>query len=257
MKLSELMQKYHYKEYDMLKEKFPDMYHFAKEVEVVEWKDEYAIADHNPEQIEAHDFLRMLHQNGLITDEEYRKEIEKFKGYASRTLAIAFIDEKKVSFREAVPKPSMVIHELGHIYFEVNDLIWNMTYAGGEILLWLALKDRYTITEGHIRRYHELIRQVYEDTEAVHKYITGRIAHRLKVYPHLFPICLYMGYIPEYNFSEIPELFHDLNTPKWAQVQVTKHHIFSFFQNITEGLKWNDSYCCQFAKWLEIIGGKK
>lgn len=237
-----------------LNEKFPGMSAFAGEVEVIPWQDDFNVADKNPEVIETIEFLDMLLKNSMITEEQYKEQSRKIStSYSSKTMGLAWIDTKKVSFRDAVPKPYIVLHELGHIYFQANDILWNSSYGGGEILLWLALEDRYDITEGHIRRFHGLIEQIYEDPEGVHEIITGAIAPKLDVYPHLFPVCLFAGYMPEFDYKDAHDFFDDLKSPKWADIPVEQRQLFTFFQNLTDGLKYNDSFWVSFAGWLGII----
>lgn len=232
-----------------LRRKFPRMLEVAKEVEVLPWQDEYAVADYNPEVIDSLEFLRMLLKSGLITEEEYYREREKFSFYASKTLGVAFIEERKVSFREKRPSQYVVLHELGHIYFEATDLEWNAQWGGGEILFSLALEEKYHIEESHIKRYHHLVKSCYEKPEKVHQFIISALAPKLHVYPHLFPICLFSGYVPEV----LPE-FYELDSPKWQSVKVEPWHLFTFFQNLVDGLIYKDGISIFFAKELSIVG---
>ncbi|MEM5777606.1 MAG: hypothetical protein QXJ06_04135, partial [Candidatus Aenigmatarchaeota archaeon] len=192
---------------EKLKEKFPDMVEFSKTVEVIPWRKEFEIKDKNPEVIDSIEFLDLLFKNKMISPEQYQQQLNKVvKGFASKTVAISFIEEKQVSFRSAVPDLDTILHELGHVYFEVNDLIWNASYGGGEILFHLALQDKYKINEGHIRRYHAYLIQTFESPDLIHKKIAETIAPKIKVYPHLFPICLFEGYIPEFPEKIDPEV---------------------------------------------------
>lgn len=144
-----------------------------------------------------------------------------------RTLGIAFIGEKKVSFRSTTV--DIVLHELGHIYFDIGDLAWNSVYGGGEILLLLGLQNRFYVTEDHIRRYHSLVESTLEKPENAHRVITTSIAPKIGVFPHLFPISLYGGVIPHNMEKEAYGMCGDLQSPKWGEIQVTKDHLFSFF----------------------------
>lgn len=168
-------------------------------------------------------------------------------------MAIAFIEKRQVSFRDPEPSSNIVLHELGHIYFQVNDLFWSTRYGGGEILLHLALNNRYHITEEHIRRYHGYLEQVYENPEGIHRVIANTIAPHLGVFPHLFPICLSAGYIPDFDIQGSSELLDDLKSTGWAEIEVRKNHLFSFFQYMTEGLKYADSFWIKYAEWLKVI----
>lgn len=250
MKLITLLEKYDI--YDDLNSKFPDMVKLSEEIEVIPWRDEFNIADKNPEVIENIEFLNMLFHNNMISPEEYEKQLKKIStGYASKTLGMAFIDKKQVSFRSPSPHPGIVLHELGHIYFGVNDLLWNASYGGGEILFYLALKG-FPITEGHIRRYHAILEQIYKNPDEVHRKIADAIAPNIKVYPHLFPICLHAGYIPDFDVRSAHEFYNDLRSKKWEKVPVLQHHLFSFFQNLVDGLKYNDPHWFNYAKWLGL-----
>lgn len=252
MTLLELLKRYEI--FNVLKSKFPGMIDRAGEINVIPWNKEFNVADRNPEVIETIEFLDILLKNGMITEQDYTEQVRRIStGYASKTLAIAFIGRKEVSFRSEVPDQNVVLHELGHIYFNVNDLIWSASYGGGEILFHLALKEKYNITEKNIRRYHTLLKQIYENAEEVHRVITDSIAHRLDVYPHLFTICIFAGYIPDIGAHITPEISNDLKSEEWAQVPVMQHHLFSFFQNMMDGLKYRDSIWVSFAKWLKII----
>lgn len=245
-----------YPQVERLKSKFPDMYEFSKSVEIIPWQEEFGIRDKNPEVIDAIEFLDILYKNNMISSEQYKQKLgEISKGFASKTLAVSFIKEKQVSFRTEAPKFDVVLHELGHIYFEVNDFIWNSIYGGGEVLLHFALQDRYKISEGHIRRYHAYLMQIFEVPEFIHNKIVETIAPKIGVYPHLFPICLFGGYIPELP-DEIDnfEIFNDFNSPEWQKYYVTQSHLFAFFQNLISGLCYKDSLSVQYAKWLGIIG---
>lgn len=256
MRLIELLKNYEI--FTKLQEKFPGMAEFAEQVEIIPWEEKFNVLDKNPEVIDTIEFLDMLLQNKLISKSDHHKQLQKVvKNYASKTLGMAWIAEKKVSFRTELPKPYVVLHELGHIYFEANDLFWNASYGGGETLMWLALNDSFTITEGHIRRFHELVKMTYEDSEAVHNFIVERIAPKLDVYPHLFTICLFSACIPDVetddheNFNRL--MCGDLKSEEWAKIKVLSHHIFLFFQDLISGLQYNDSFSIYFAKLLEII----
>ncbi|MCS7215778.1 MAG: hypothetical protein NZ826_06475, partial [Thermodesulfovibrio sp.] len=221
------------------------------EIEIIPWTSEFAIADHNPEIINSIQNLEKLLAQGKISKEKFNQEIEKLKGYSSKTLAIAFNKLKKVSFREMPPSPLIAIHELGHVYFQVNDLLWNAIYGGGEILLWLALKNRFHVTEKNIKFYLNLLKNVYLNPEQVHKFITRKIANKIKVYPHLLPICLFAGFIPSISSLEVLTL--DLSSEEWKNVPVNDSHLFEFFQNLVSGLQYNDVIWINYAKWLGLI----
>jgi hypothetical protein len=146
----------HYSQYlFLLKEAFPSMLETAKKTPVFPWKEEYNIADKNPEIIETIKHFESLLLRGLITEKEFQDKLSsvKFK-YASRTEGIAFINEGFVSFRDEKPSMGVILHELGHIHFKENDYIWGALYGGGEKLFWLGLKKDYNfkVKEKHVSR---------------------------------------------------------------------------------------------------------
>ncbi|MEM4620858.1 MAG: hypothetical protein QW607_11680 [Desulfurococcaceae archaeon] len=161
-----------------LKKHFPQMLEFSKKVPVFPWKEEYNIADHNPEVIENLKALENLLSSGAISEEEYlakSKELFQDRKYASRTEGIAFIEEGFVSFRDENPKIGIILHELGHIYFQEPDIYWNAVYGGGEILFWLALNGSFKISEEHIRRHMEYLKRAYTEPEVLGKELTSLI----------------------------------------------------------------------------------
>lgn len=250
--LSELLKKYPF--YYALKNKFPKMLFLANEIKIIPWEENFNLFDKNPEIIDTIEFLDILLKNNIITSEKYAEYLKNVsKGYASKTMGIAFINKKQVSFRSQSPHPDIVLHELGHIYFEVNDLLWNASYGGGETLFHLALKEKYTITEHHIRNYHSLLEQTFKNSEKIHKLITDTIAPKINVYPHLFTICLFAGYIPYFDTQLAYEFFNDLKSEKWSTIPVDQNHLFSFFQNLIDGLIYRDSTWVFFAKLIGII----
>lgn len=68
MTLKELLARYEQtQEFKAFAEKFPRMYDFSKHVQIIEWSEEYAVADCNPEVVDTVEFYNMLLENGLIT----------------------------------------------------------------------------------------------------------------------------------------------------------------------------------------------
>lgn len=84
-------------------------------------------------------------------------------------MGIAFIEERKVAFRERVPALHVVLHELGHIYFEETDPVWNTSYGGGEFLMWLIIKGHMEGNEENIREWHSLMKLGYENPEKLYE----------------------------------------------------------------------------------------
>jgi hypothetical protein len=133
------------------------MYNFSSEVEIIPWKDEYAIADKNPEVIDEIEFWEFLYKNTLITEKEYQKKLQEITRPALKTIGIAFIKTKQVSFRTESPPLSLILHELGHCYYEEEDPIWSSVYGGGEFLMNLILMEKLEGNEETIKYYHRLI----------------------------------------------------------------------------------------------------
>lgn len=162
------------KDFQAFKERFPDMYAFSEKVEVVDWSPEYAIADHNPEIIDQIEFYEFLCKSGLISHEEFKKYVSSIQEYAIRTEGIAFIEERKVSFRSKRPKLFVALHELGHCYFEEPDSIWNASFGGGEEVMWLIIKGLVKGNEDTIRKWHTYMKMAYTDKEELFKLLDAK-----------------------------------------------------------------------------------
>jgi len=152
--------KTHYPEYLFkLKKIYPDLLEFSKKVPVAPWKEEYSIADKNPEIITELEKPENLFNEGKISEEEYQKKISELPyTYPSITKGISFIEEGIVSFRDEKPSIYVILHELGHVYFRVTDYFWSAAYGGAEILFWLGLEERYRITEENVRLYLDYLK---------------------------------------------------------------------------------------------------
>lgn len=145
--------------FQAFKEKFPKMFEFSKEVKIVPWKEEYAVGDCNPEIVDA---LKELHESlekRLISPKEYLERFEELrkefvKEGASKTEGMAFPERKEVSFRDKKPSFYVVLHELGHVYFKVDDSLWKARFGGGELVFWLILRGEIDAEE----RNEELVR---------------------------------------------------------------------------------------------------
>ncbi|MEN3039791.1 MAG: hypothetical protein ABDI07_11720, partial [Candidatus Kryptonium sp.] len=104
MTLYEFIKRYERGDYAELlnkfKFKFPSMFELTREIEVIPWQPDFAIADKNPEVINQLEFYEFLLKNNIITEEDYKKQTEKLgRQYSSRTEAVSFIQTKQVSFR--------------------------------------------------------------------------------------------------------------------------------------------------------------
>lgn len=234
----------------------------SKEVEVIPWQEEYQIADKNPEVIDTIDFYEMMLKQGLINEEKFRKIIDNvISGYASRTEGIAFIENKTVSFRKETPDFSVVLHELGHVYFQEPDVVWSAAYGGGELLMWLGLKKQYFIDEDCIRIYHALIHDAFSRPIQVAKEISERIVTKLALncYPCLFAIELMGGTLPEdihqkLQGKKLEDIMFELSDPRWKKLnkEVSSHDVFHFLQNLTAGLQYKDPFYMNYAITLNI-----
>ncbi len=243
---------------------FPEMVETAKEVDVVEWKEEYQIADRNAEILDTLEFYEKLLNEGKITEEEYEKKkkelLDQTQGIISRTEGIAFIEERQVSFRSKEPNISIVLHELGHIHFGEVDAIWSSTYGGGEMLMQLALWKGYTTSVELIETYHKWLHKAYESPENLSKELSTKIKATLnfECYPHLYALQLFSGSIPndfmkQASKLKLEHLLYDLTSSDWEKIKVSTSGVLFFLANLLEGLKWEDSFCFQYAKALELI----
>ncbi|WP_028841997.1 hypothetical protein [Thermodesulfovibrio yellowstonii] len=242
---------------------FPAMIETAKDVEVIPWQEEFAVADKNPEVIDSIEFFELLFKNGVITEEECRDNISKIlsqAGYSSRTEGIAFIEDRQVAFRSPKPSISVVLHELGHIHFGEPDIIWSATYGGGEALMWLGLSKKFYIDEPCVLFYHTLLKEAYEKPQDVAKQVATVITEKIKIdcYPHIATLALFAGTILDGVMNELREkrlehLFSDLLNPEWEKITPTRTMVWGFLVDLVEGLKWNDSFYSAYAKALGLL----
>jgi len=255
MKAIEILQSHYPKLTEKLREKFPKLLLTAEKVEVIPWREEFAVADVNPEVIDEIEFWRTLHASGLITEEELVEKLRRIKKNASKTMGIAFIEEKQVSFRAPVPDKYTLLHEIGHVHFQVNDSAWNSVYGGGEILLWLGIEGKYRIGEEEIRRYHEYYQRAQNGEHLeVAEEIVEKVAplYGEQIVPAFYPICLYTGWMPEGVLTHEIDPF-DLKNERWLEVEPLREDVVLFFINLTEGLKYKDSFWIEYAKRLGVV----
>jgi hypothetical protein len=241
MNLQELMETYI--ESEKFKEKFPKMWDYSKEIEVIEWKKEFGIVDSNPEVIENIEFLDILLKNGMITEKEYTEKLKNLKGYSSKTLGIAFIEKKQVSFRSKRPTFYVIVHELGHCYFETPDILWSSAYGGGESILWLIYQNKIEGDEETIKKWMEIIKLSHKERDKViemlndfAKKITEK--YQIQIPNNEKPIIGLM------NFAGV-----------LAQEELLP---FSFLIDLIEGAKWSDPLFHRFAiEFLNYIKTEK
>lgn len=257
MKAIEIFEKHYPERTEKIREKFPAFLETAREVEVVPWQKEFQVADKNPEAIDEIEFWNTLLDSGMITREEWERETNRIMrevGYTSKTVGIAFIKEKQVSFRHEVPPFNVLVHEVGHVHFQEVDTFWSATYGGGEILFHLALHDRYKITEENIRRFHSLYHLAVENPKAFADLVVEKIAPYFgdQIVPAFYPICLFSGWLP-FGVSSAEVDTFDLRNPKWLEMEPDRTDTAGFIQNLTAGLQYNDTFWIVYSQKLGII----
>ena len=128
-------------------------------------------------------------------------------------------------------------------------------------MFWLGLEGRYQIGEAEVRRFHSLFRRAQKGQhEEVAEEIVERIAplYGEQIVPAFYPVYLFTGcgYMLEgISTTEIDP--YDLTSEEWLSIKPARTDVVLFFVNLTEGLKWSDSFWVEYARRLELIGGKK
>jgi hypothetical protein len=256
LKEEEEMKAYNYlvrcPSFPLIQKKFPDFVEFSKEIEVVPWADEYAIADKNPEVIDHLEFLEKLLEMKAITQEEFERETAKLPAYASKTGGVAFIEEGVVSFRDENPAEQIIIHEVGHCYFRENDMVWSSSYGGGEALFWLILRQDLPLNELAIFQYHSWLRKTLEgQVEEVAKEVLKRLQKlNLPVAQHIYAYQLYAGTMGIDAWKIPPHLLFDLKSKEWEKVEVSREGLLSFFANLIVGASLGDSICSSYLQTI-------
>ncbi len=207
---------------EKLEEMFPNMYKFARQVEIIPWEETFQKTDKNPEIFQQIEFLQMLLENGMISEEEYRKSLKYIHpGYASITKGISFIKDKKVAFRDKIPPITAILHELGHIYFKEDDYVWNSVYGGGESLLHLTLTQKASFTEKDIKNHMRFMRLILlapisklkEIDQQLTKYIRHHMESKnlgsLSVNNSVLSLILAAGTLPGVEFEEGEDLLYE------------------------------------------------
>ena len=238
--------------FSLIQRKFPDFVEFSREVEVIPWQEEFAVADYNPEVLDYLEFLERLLQMQAISQEEYEREVSKLPAYASKTGGVAFIEENVVSFREENPEEHIVVHEIGHCYFRENDHVWSASYGGGESLFWLILRKDLPLNELSIFQYHSWLKRTLEgQVEEVAKEVLKKLSKlNLPVFPHIYTYQLYVGTLGIDASKIPPHLLFDLENKEWERVKVSREGLLSFFANLIVGASLNDSV---YLAYLQAI----
>ncbi len=241
--------------FPLISRKFQDFVEFSKSVEVIPWQEEFAIADHNPEVIDFLEFLNELLSMRAITQEEYEKEVAKLPAYASKTGGVAFIKERKVSFRDENPPQNVIIHEVGHCYFREPDQIWSASYGGGESLFWLIIRNDLALNELAIFQWHSWLRRTLEGrVEEVAEEIVRRLSKlNLPVFPHVYAYQLWAGTMGVDVETIPPELFIDLENERWKEIKISKAGLLSFFANLIVGAGLGDSIYSTYLKAIFMM----
>jgi hypothetical protein len=250
-----------------LKHIFPGMVETSKKTRIIPWKDEFAIADKNPEIAEELYKLSKQLEEGLITEEEYvskSKELTKDVGSVSRTLGISFCSEGVVSFRDYNPDIATILHELGHIHFDANDYEWSSAYGGAEVLMWLGLEGRYGIREENVWNYIHYFRKAEEDPDVIGKEMAKAIIKKYgyKIVHSLYPLFVFAGILPRSVTENVTKvvgrenfemLYSNLEHLLWLKIPHTKEVVRDFLTETLSGLRWNDSVFVTYARALELI----
>ena len=239
--------------FQIWKEKFPNMFAFAEQVTVLPWSDEFGIADKHPEALDELEFYEELRKNGLISDEEFEeklKELHRKYGTMSRTEGVAWIESKEVSFRRQNPHLSTVLHELGHVYFEETDPIWNNVYGGGELLMWLIIKNKAEGNEDSIKKWHKLMHLAYENPTELLTILdktAGKVAKNIRV---SLEEVKQLDYLPEHhpgNRHAIAQLMLFAGTLPHEDIEQNLQPILI---NILEGVRWGEYIWGEMLKEL-------
>jgi hypothetical protein len=238
--------------FSLIQRKFPDFVEFSKGIEVIPWKEEFAVADFNPEVIDYLEFLEKLLEMKAITQEEFERETSNLPSYASKTGGVAFIEESVVSFRDENPSEHIVVHEIGHCYFRENDRIWSASYGGGESLFWLIIRKNLPLNELSIFQYHSWLRRTLEgQVEEVAKEVLKRLQKlNLPVAQHIYAYQLYAGTMGIDAWKIPPHLLFDLKHKEWERVEVSRKGMLSFFANLIVGASLGDSVYLAYLKAL-------
>lgn len=213
--------------FQKFKSKFPKIYLYSQQVKIIPWSDNFAIADKNPEIIDQIERLKSLYEKNLITKEKYLAELEKCKTYASKTLAVSFIENNEVSFRET-PTLQTVLHELGHCYFKEPDIYWSRVYGGGESIMYSILYDYLEGSEKEIKKYMYLLKLIDYDYEFVYQKLneaTKEVSKRFSLdLEDIIDLLIFTGAIP--IISDHEGLNKKLGNIKPCSVKVNSSDVY-------------------------------
>jgi len=221
------------------------MYEFSKEVEVIDWKEEFNIKDKNPEIIDEIEFWEYLLKNNLITEKEFDEKINSLpRVYTSKTLAISFKEINQVSFREEFPSFPVILHELGHCYFKEDDPIWSNTYCGGESIMWLILYNKLEGNEETIKKYHSLLHLGYTNPSELENQLNKIAEILIKKFKLKIDDIEILYPIPDTPLTRLCYLVG------WIRDDENPIHLLI---EAVEGTRWNDFLWTEFLKTLLTI----
>lgn len=154
MDLLELMTEYYPQESEIVKEKLPEMYKFAKEVEVIQWQKEFEVADKNPEVFENIKVLEMLYDNAMAI--KIKKEDTGYKEENNPESFLLFVGFNGKNFKL---KEYQSISE-----FEDEVAKWIVNSYGKDLLTEM-IADQCNHAEKFARKTIELIKEKIQEVK--------------------------------------------------------------------------------------------
>lgn len=247
----DLLERYYEESLERLKEGFKSFLETAKEIEVIEWQDEFAVADKNPEVILQLEELEKKLKNKEIDEETYKEAVRKIASVpASITIGVAFIDEKKVSFRTTPPPLRVLLHEIGHIHYKVKDLIWSSTFGGAELLLQAHVAKICNTSDEKLKDLISFMKLCYDNPEEAHSWFVSKCALFIEensIARHIGAIMAYFGTLIAENTPIDP------TDSEWLNVPVTTRLLIHAVAEILTGLCYREPASVFLAKRLDWI----
>ena len=232
------------------REKFPKTFKFSKQVKVIPWKKEFEVADRNPEAIDAVEELEKALEKGLITEEEFFEKVKEVypRDGASKTQAIAFNEKKEVSFREKKPSLFEILHELGHVYFNVTDKVWSSVYSGGESLFWLIITGKVEGNEKTVKSYLKFLKDFDESPQKAQNLLNEAAKNVARKYgipvKNALGLCLWSGFIPSQK-ANVAHL-----DPQELPDELSQVDCWEIVANLIEGTKYGETLWKEYLKEL-------
>lgn len=258
VRLYDLLGKHH-EEATRLGRYYPRMLDTAQEVYVIPWRQEYGIADLNPDVALKIRELGRQFDEGTISEEFYREQVRKLGTvHTSLTEGIAFPARKEVSFRFADPPFRLMLHELGHIHFGETDPYWGAHYLGGETLVWITLSERgVTATEEQVRFYHTLLHRAEDQPDTLAGEILDTIMPVLLRYPNpparsLYALMLMAGTIHD-DLCRLDAFCADPSDPRLEELPASSKTVVDFLRYMVDGIGHHDPFYTQYGLALGIV----